>query len=155
MAALLSLIPIKDWIYLLVIAAILVGGAYEYEHLQAVGAARQHAADIAADTKLANAVKAQVAADNADYQARLQTITENQNAALQAAADRSNDLTARLRGYEARRCPVLSGPATAAAPAAAGPSSVDDAVAGLVSAAAHDNAIIEAERAERDALTGK
>jgi hypothetical protein len=54
----LALIPVKDWIYLGVIAAILIGGTYLHHKLIAEGIAKQRAADtIASDAILADTAK--------------------------------------------------------------------------------------------------
>lgn len=151
MGALLGLVPLKDWIYLGLIAAILAGGAYEYHHIQALQAAK----DAAADAKVAVAAEVQKAADTAAYTAATKTIQETLNAQLTQANATAGDLTRRLRDFEARRCAVLPGPAPAPAAGAGTPSSVEGALGRLIGAAEHDVAVINAERSERDALTGK
>jgi hypothetical protein len=154
MLALLALIPLRDKLYAALILALVLAGAWEYRHIEAVQAAK----DAAADAKVAAAAAAAVQKSASDYAAQLKVIEDANAQTLAAAAATADSLTARLRVYEARRCPVLQGPAASpagGAPVASGPDPVADAVAGLIRAAEHDLVVINAERAEREALTGK
>jgi len=157
MGALFALIPFRDKLWAAGVIALVAFGWYEYVHLQHVGAAKQLAAEQAASKKVLAAANQNIM-DLADlYQKQITAIQEQQNVQLKAAADSSADLAARLRVALAAggKCPVLQGAPAAAPSEATGAGSIADAVAGLAAAAAHDNAIIQAERAERDALTGK
>ncbi len=155
MFALLSGLGIKDIFYGALIAVAVSWGGWTYHKYEA---AVTYARDAKAETAQ---VQAKAAADakakDDDYAAKLAATKVTQDVQLQAAAAQSADLAQRLRNYTARRCPgpVLPGAAPAAAGGAAGASSVDEAIAGVIAAAGHDNAVITAERAERDALTGK
>jgi hypothetical protein len=155
MLALLALIPNKDKLYIALVLALVSFGAYEYFHLQAEGARRQAAADAAADAKVAQVAIAQKAKDDADYAARAQQLQESYNADIARANAASDDLTRRLRIYEARRCPVLPSAPAAPTAGAAAPDSVGEAIEALIRAAEHDLVVLGAERAERDSLTGK
>ena len=155
MSALLSALGLKDAIYgVLIVAALAWGGWTWHKYESAVA----YAATVKTESSQAKAAAAKQVADlTAQHTAAVAAIQEKQNADLQAAAAQSAGLAQRLRQYAATRCTdtVLPGAPAPASIAAASPSSIVDAVAGLVSAAAHDNAVIAAERAERDALTGK
>jgi hypothetical protein len=166
MLALLALIPTKDKIYAALIALLLVAGAYEYYHLQSVGASKELTLVRAGEAKATAAAKAQADTDTADYNAKLKASQESENAALQTAAAESASLTSKLQYYQAHRysCPVLPGAASPGEAAVAGSDSigqaqqgsvVDQDIAALIAAAAHDNAVINAERSERDSLVGK
>jgi len=155
MGALLATFGLKDCIYGVLIAAALAWGGWAYHKYET---AVTYAADARRETiQVQLNAAAQIAADNADYTAKLKDSQDALNVQITAGIAQSNALSARLREYEANRCPnaVLPGAAPAAASAAASPSSVDRAVNGLISAAIHDNAVCTAERIERDALTGK
>ena len=157
MMALFALIPLRDKLWAAGVIALVAFGWYEYEHLQHVGAAKQLAAEQAASAKVQAEAAKTIANQQADYDAKLKATQEAQNVALQEAANESAGLAARLRVALTARCPssVLQGAAPAAPGGVAGAGSIADAVAGLAAAAAHDNAICEGERAERDSLTGK
>jgi hypothetical protein len=155
MGALLATFGLKDCIYGALIAAALAWGGWTYHKYEA---ALSFAADVKAES--AEALKEasnQIIDQNADYTAKLKASQDSLNVQITAGIAQSNALSARLREYEANRCPNAVLPSATAAPAgaAAGPSSVDSAVNGLISAAIHDNAVCTEERAERDALTGK
>lgn len=158
MSALLALIPGKDLFYGAVIVALLAAGGYEVHHLKAEGAAAEVKVVQAASAKAQAAAAKQIADLNSQHAASIAAIQEKQSADLKVAAAQSADLASRLRNYQANRgCPhpVLGGAAATPAPGAAGSSSVDEALAGVIAAAAHDHAIVVAERTERDGLTGK
>lgn len=151
----LALIPIKDWIYGAIILAV---GLFAWHTYSKYETAVKYAENVKAATVQVEAnVKKAIDDLNTTHAAVLAAIQEKQNADLQTAAAQSADLAQRLRNYQATRCPsaVLGSAAPAAPSGAASTGSVDDAVAGVIAAAAHDNAVIAAERAERDSLTGK
>lgn len=166
MTALLALIPGKDWLYCGAIAALLVGFGVYTHHERSLGAAAEVKVVQQASAKVQAAAAKQIATLNAQHAASVAAIQETQSAQLKAAAADSATLAGRLRNYEARnRCPnpVLGSPASPDPSAYTGPgsagstaqSSVDAALAALIAAAEHDNAVLVAERAERDSLTGK
>lgn len=160
MLALLSLIPTKDFIYGSAIVALLaIFGAYTL-HERRLGAAHEAAAVATASAKTQAAADAKIKALEDEYTAQLDIIVEKQSADIQAAADNSASLAARLRYYEANHCThtvLPSAPASAPSGAAgpSGASGVEAAIEQLIAASEHDNAVIVAERAERDSLTGK
>jgi hypothetical protein len=155
MLALLSGLGIKDIFYGVLITVAISWGGWTYHKYEA---AVTYARNAQTETAIVQAdAKAALAAKDADYAAKLAATKVTHDAQLKAAAAQSADLAQRLRNYQAGRCTrdVLPGAASSASGAAAGTSSVDEAIAGVIAAAAHDNAVIEAERAERDSLTGK
>jgi hypothetical protein len=153
--ALLSGLGIKDIFYGVLITAALSWGGWTYHKYESAVA---YATSVRAES---SAVIAEMAKQNdayrTDYAAKLAASKVTQDAQIKAAAAQSADLAQRLRDYQARRCPnpVLPGTTSTPAGGTSGTNSVDEAVAGIIAAAAHDNAVIQAERAERDALTGK
>jgi hypothetical protein len=155
MGAILSALGVKDIVYGVLISFALAWGGWTWHKYESAVA---YAKDAKAET---TAVKAQAAtalkAKDDDYAAKLKTTQVTQDANLKAAAAQSADLAGRLRQYQANRCPsaVLPSAAPAAASGSASPGSVESALEQLAAAAAHDNAVITAERAERDSLTGK
>jgi hypothetical protein len=149
------LLPSRDIFYgALTLAALVVGWHYYHKYEEAV----QYAAELreaSVDAALnANEI---IKSDQADYDAKLKAAQEAANAQINIAMAHANDLTSRLRKYEANRnrCSVLQGAAPAPAGGTDGSGGVEGAVADLIAAAVHDNAVCTAERAERDALTGK
>lgn len=161
MSALLTLIPIKDWLYIGAFVLLGAGVAYERHHLLAEGAAHERATVQAASVKAAEAAAKQVATLNSQHIAAIAAIQEKQSVQLKAAAADSATLSQRLRNYQASHScpgPVLGGAASPDPSAYTGPgrvSGVEAAIEQLIAAAEHDNAVIVAERAERDSLTGK
>lgn len=154
-SALLAAFGLKDLVYGALIAAALAWGGWTYHKYEA---AVTYAADARAETaSVLKAAQQTIQDDQTDYASKLKTIEASYASSLTVANAQSADLVSRLRLYQAARCPsaVLQGAPAAPASAAAGPSSVINAVAGLISAAIKDNATCVAERAERDALTGK
>jgi hypothetical protein len=153
--ALLSGLGIKDIFYGVLITAALSWGGWTYHKYES---AVKYAANAKAETAQVQAkAAADIKAKDDDYAAQLAASKVTQDAQIKAAAAQSADLAQRLRDYQARRCPnpVLPGTASASAGGTPSASSVDEAVAGIIAAAAHDHAVIVSERAERDALTGK
>ena len=161
MTALLSLIPLKDWLYGGLIVALLIGFGWYTHRERSIGAANEVKVVQAASAKVQAAAAKQIATINAQHAATVAAIKVVQNAQLQIAAIDSAVLTQRLRNYEANRScprPVLAGSPAAPTGSASSPgsdSSVESAVEQVIAAAEHDNAVIDAERAERDSLTGK
>jgi len=157
MLALLNLIPLKDWLYVGAIVALLTAFGCYTVHERRIGAAHEVAAVQAASEK--TKAEAQETIDRLDkeYGIALATIQEKQDEQLKAAATNADDLTRRLRNYQATHgsCPVLPSPAAPASGEAPAAGSVESAIEQLISAAEHDLAVINAERAERDLLTGK
>jgi hypothetical protein len=155
MLALLSGLGIKDIFYgVLIMVAISWGGWTYHKYESAV----TYAANAKAQTVEAIATAQRAIDDlNKQHAATVAAIQVTQDAQLKTAAAQSADLAQRLRQYQAARCPsaVLGSTAPAAPSGAAGAGSVDEAVQGIIAAAAHDHAVITAERAERDSLTGK
>jgi len=153
----LSLIPIKDWIYLGAIVALLSVFGWYTVHERHIGAQHELEAVQKASAKTQAEAQAQIDELDKSYTATLAAVQEKQDEQLKTAAATAADLSSRLRNYEAhnRACPVLPGTAAPAASGVAAPDSVTEAVAGVIAAAEHDLAVIDAERQERDALTGK
>jgi hypothetical protein len=155
MLALLSGLGIKDIFYGVLITVALSWGGWTYHKYES---AVQYAANAKAETAQVEAkAAAEAKAKDDDYAAKLAANKVTTDVQIKAAAAQSADLAQRLRNYQAHRCPVavLPGAAPSAPGAAAGAGSVDEAIAGVIAAAAHDNAVITSERAERDSLTGK
>lgn len=155
MLALLEGLGIKDIFYGVLITVALTWGGVTYHRYEA---AVTYAKDAKAETAQVTAkAAADIKSKDDDYAATLAANKVTQDAQLKTAAAQSADLAQRLRNYQTNRgtCPVLGSTASAAPSRAAGASSVDEAVAGVIAAAAHDNAVITAERAERDSLNGK
>lgn len=166
MSALLALIPGKDLAYGAAIIALLIGFGVFVHHERSLGAAAEVKVVQEASAKVQAAAAKQIAELNTQHAATVAAIQETQSVQLKAAAADSATLSQRLRNYEARnRCPnpVLGSPASPDPSAYTGPGSagstaqspVDAALAALIAAAEHDNAVLVAERAERDSLTGK
>jgi hypothetical protein len=153
--AMLSALGIKDIVYGVLIAAALAYGGWTYHKYESAVA---YAATAKAETaQVQKAAALAIQNSQNDYAAKLAATQETQNAQLKAAAASSATLAARLRQYQANRCPnpVLGSAAAAASGGVADTGSVESALEQLAAAAAHDNAVIVAERAERDSLTGK
>lgn len=161
MGALLALIPGKDWLYGGIIVALLVGFGWYTHRERSIGAANEVKVVQAASAKVQAAAAKQIADLNTQHAATVAAIQETQSVQLKAAAADSATLAGRLRNYEANRScprPVLAGSPAAPTGSASSPgsnSSVESAVEQVIAAAEHDNAVIDAERAERDSLTGK
>jgi hypothetical protein len=155
MMALLSGLGIKDIFYGVLVSIALTWGGWTYHKYES---AVTYAANAKAETAAA-LVYAQRAIDdlNKQHAAEVASIQVNLNADLNLANAKSSVLADKLRQYQATRCPsaVLGSAAPAPAGGAAGTGSVEQALEGVVAAAAHDHAVISAERRERDSLTGK
>jgi hypothetical protein len=154
MLALLSGLGIKDIFYGVLITVAISWGGWTYHKYEA---AVTYARDAKAETAQ---VQANIDTINARHAANLAAIQERYHASLQAAQSTSASLAGKLRNYTAHSCPgsVLPSagtPASGAPAGAGGAGSVEQSLEQLISAAAHDNAVIAAERAERDSLTGK
>jgi hypothetical protein len=155
MMALLGGLGIKDIFYGVLVTIALTWGGWTYHKYEA---AVTYAANAKAATVQVEAnVRKAIDDINTTHAAVLAELQVTQNAQLKTAAAQSADLAQRLRNYTAHRCPspVLGGASPAAASGTAGPSSVDEATASVIAAAAHDNAVTMAERGERDSLIGK
>jgi hypothetical protein len=142
----LSLIPIKDWIYVGIIAALLAGFAVFVHHERALGAQRIEAADAAATAKTLKAADARIVALNEDYKSKLQETQNVYTTQLVSSAARADLLASSLRNYQNHRCgsPVLQ--------SASAPGGSDGAGTGNSSDAAAE---LTALQAERNSLTGK
>lgn len=164
MPAILSLIPVRDWFYGAIAAGALVLGWHYYDkYNDAVKYQQTVQAESAAALA---AAKKQIADDTIDYNTALLAEERQHANDLLAATEQHNDDVARLLAASAARTPkpVLhsSGPAgKGAAPGARGPAVLsglpEQAVVcqRLSDALKHDDDVTTAERAERDALTGK
>jgi hypothetical protein len=155
MGALLALVPFRDWLYA---AAIISLGLFAWHTYHKYEVAVAYAATVKTESAATEAkARAAIAAADDYYATTLKTIQETANVNIKVAQDQSTALAGRLRQYAADHCgnTVLGSSASATPTGAPGASSVDEAVSGVISAAAHDNAIVLAERAERDSLTGK
>jgi hypothetical protein len=155
MGALLALVPFRDWLYAVIIAAV---GLFAWHTYHKYEVAVAYAATAKTESAATEA-KARAAIQAADdyYATTLKTIQETANANIKVAQDQSTALAGRLRQYAAAHCvnKVLGGSTAPAAGGAPSAGSVESAIEQLAAAAAHDNAVVEAERAERDSLTGK
>ena len=165
--ALLGLIPVKDWIYGLLIAGLIAFGVYEVHHLKAEGAAKEVAALQVSSDKLQAAAAKQVAATAASYSATLSTVTENLDAQVKAAATQHTADALRLQNFDAyrRSHPQVGSPGggpSAQSPGtsvAAGTSdyltSLGQVALSFAGANADAASALSACMADRDALTGK
>jgi hypothetical protein len=158
MLALLSGLGIKDIFYGLLITVALSWGGWTYHKYET---AVTYARDAKAETaQVQAAAQANIDTITARHAANLAAIQERYHASLQAAQSTSATLAGKLRNYTSHSCPgsVLPSagtPASGTTAGAGGAGSVEQSLEQLISAAAHDNAVIAAERAERDSLTGK
>ena len=143
MFALFALLPGKDWLYLTAIVALLCGFGW-YTHKERVYGAAHELAMVqgsAAQLETANASKlSKLAAADA---ANLATIEASHAQALAASNASTAALAVRLRNAESavrRGAAVPGNPAAASRPdgAPAVPSGLDEAVAGVVTAAGAD-----------------
>ncbi len=159
-------IPIKDWIYIAIIVILGIGFWSWSVHERKVGAAHETAAVLKASDKTKAAADKLLAAQDADYKAKLKASQEKRDADVNAAAAHAADLGDRLRYYETHHGTdtVLPGTAAPGTPAAACAGSDSDVVVpratfeallAVEAAAEHDHAILLSERAERDSLTGE
>ena len=166
--ALLKLVPLKDWLYCGAIAALLIGFGVFVHHERSVGAANELHSVQTASARVQAAADKKIADLTAQHAATVAAIQETQSVQLKAAAADSATLAGRLRDYEAgHSCPgpVLAGASAAPASSAAGaggnsqtqggPGAVESDLEALIAAAEHDTAVVNAERSERDSLTGK
>ena len=168
MSVLFGLLPVKDWCYIGAIVALLIGFGVFVHHERSVGAANELHSVQTASAKVQAAADKKIADLTAQHAATVVAIQVKQNAQLKAASTDSADLSRRLRDYEAgHSCPgpVLAGASAAPASSAAGaggnsqaqsgPGAVESDLEALIAAAEHDTAVVNAERSERDSLTGK
>lgn len=167
MPALLALIPLKDWLWAALVAALIAGVIYERNHLIAEGAAHEIAALQASSAKLQAAAEARVQQLAADYAATVVAHQETFDAQTQVANAQLSDAAKRVSDYDAyrRSHQTVGGPASAAAIAGSGksgPSGVDDQFASLeqvalqlASSTAHSVIALNMCMVDRDSLTGK
>lgn len=163
----LSLIPIKDWIYLGAILALLAGFGVFVHHERTVGAAHEIAALQQSSQKLQAAADAKVAQLTAQHTADItanKVVYETQLTAL--SSQRASDAQ-RLREYDAYRRARPSVPDTANGPGAATviPGSavgsvqrderLEQVALDLANAAGDAAAALKSCMAERDTLAGK
>jgi hypothetical protein len=157
---LLSLIPIRDWLYMAIIIGLIAGFAVFVHHERALGAQKIVAADKAATAReiaVAEANNAQLASR---YEAKLQGTQSDYEAQLAAGHSTADALAASLSNYVARhRCasPVPAHPAGARGPngppaVAGSDSSITEATRRAVEAAAADAAELKALQSERASL---
>jgi len=159
----LGLIPIKDWAYLGIILALVIGFGVFVHHERVIGEQKIEAADKAATAREVAAAASRNAAIAADYQTKLKDTENAYQATLATAVDRADELTISLRQYAARnRClhALPAGPAAPSkpdgpAPVAGSDAGVAAATQRLLDAAAADAAELSALQAERKSLTGK
>jgi|HubBroStandDraft_6_1064221.scaffolds.fasta_scaffold736634_2 hypothetical protein len=149
MLALLALIPVKDYLWAALVVGLVGFGLYERAHLIDEGEAHEQA-QVTNVTKAAfaerNATLAKQAAIDA---ANLKTIEDSYANSLHLANATTDALNARLRNYEdaSRRSVAVPGDsATPAGPDVPGSESdsVDEAIAGVISAAGVDGTKIAA-----------
>ncbi len=167
MPGLLSLIPLKDWVYGALIAALLAFGVYEVNHLKAEGAAHEVAVLQASSAKLTADAQKQVVATATAYAKSLTKVKGDLDEQVKTAAVQHDSDAQRLRDYDAyrRQHAALGSAGGGSGSQSAGASSaisVDDVLAGmeqaglsLASANRLAAAALTACAAERESLTGK
>lgn len=167
MPALLKLVPLKDWVYLSLILALLGGfGAYTI-HERHLGAAHEITVLKKSSDELQAKAAAHVIQVAKAYSTASTANEEKLNAQLKAASDQHDSDAQRLREYDAYR---RSHPAVASAPnaggvvAAGGSSASSDeheleslelVALGLATAGREVSAALTACVADRNSLTGK
>ncbi|HXI67301.1 MAG TPA: hypothetical protein VNH41_05135 [Steroidobacteraceae bacterium] len=153
----LALIPARVWAELGGAIALLLLFAGYTVHERRLGAQHELQAVMDASANTEAKARASIDAIAKQYQTALQQTQESYNAQIAQGNAVADDLTQRLRHYQATHgsCPVLPSPAAPASGAAPTTGSVESAIEQLIHAAEHDLAVINAERAERDLLTGK
>jgi flagellar biosynthesis component FlhA len=145
MFALFALIPAKDWLYCIAIAALLCGAGW-YTHKERVyGEAHELAALQKSSAELTNANASKLAKQAAADAANLDAIEKSHAQALTASNAATAALAQRLRNYEsaARRSAAVSrgaAPASGSNVAAGQSDGVDQAVSGIIVAAGSDAA---------------
>lgn len=160
-----ALVPVRDWLYLAVILALIGFGVYERNHLIDEGQRHEVTALKESSAKLIAQAQKDIAARDADYAAKVQALEkryaqEHQNDDAQRASDAE-----RLREYDAyrRAHPTVGSAACGPCSRPSGSVSVDpdgerfDRLASLaVELAAADSAArtaLTACMSERDSLT--
>src|ERR1700675_4685145 len=165
MGAILSLIPIKDWIYGAIIAGLIAFGFYEVHHLKAEGAAHEVAALKESSDKLIAQETAHVALVAKTYAAQAAKTTETLDEQTQATAAAQSDAAQRLRNYDAYRrshpdVARTGQPATDAAVSGAGEvvqrfSRMEQVALQLIGAAANSRDALTSFMTDRVVMTGK
>jgi hypothetical protein len=167
MPALLALVPIKDWVYLSLILA-LIGGFVSYTiHERHLGAAHE----VAALKKSSNTLQAAAVKHNAEiakaYAASSSKIVGDLNAQLKTASDQHDSDAQRLREYDTYRSahPAVGSAGSAVGVVAAGNessngldqrlASLEQVALGLATADREVSDSLTACIAERNSLTGK
>lgn len=145
---LLSLIPLKDWLWATLVASLLIGGSIAWHehnvHEQQLGAQRIDAAVKANTATLEAKNQKDLAKQASDDAAKLKLVEDGYAKKLDDSNKLTSDLNSRLRKLTA-----LSGSGKAAVPgnsqAGSGsndtggiPSGVESAIEGVVTAAGHD-----------------
>jgi hypothetical protein len=167
MLALLKLVPLKDWIYLSLIVALL-GGFVSYTiHERDIGKAHELAVLKKSSDELQAKAAAHVAQVAKAYSTASISNLETLNAQLKTASDQHDSDAQRLREYDAYR---RAHPAVASAQTGSGTggqggsganqddgqlSSLEQVALGLATAGREVNAALGACMADRNALTGK
>ena len=167
MGSILSLIPLKDWIYGAIIVALITFYNVHVHNLETQAAAHEVAALKISSDKLQQAAAKQVTQTAADYAASLSTIKGNLDEQVKVAATQHDSDAQRLRDYDAyrRQHPALGSTAGGPGSPASGAGStisVDDVLGSmeqaglsLATAVRLDSSALAACMADRDALTGK
>jgi hypothetical protein len=167
MSALLALIPLKDWIYLSLIAALLGGFAAYTIHERNLGAAHEVATLKKSSDELQAKAAAHVAQVAKAYSTASTVNLENLNAQLKAASDQHDSDAQRLREYDAyrRAHPAVASAQTGSGIGVSGGSgtseddgrfaSLEQVALQLATAGREVNSSLSACMADRDALTGK
>lgn len=164
MGALLALVPARDWLYG-GIAAVAAFIAWDLHHKYEVAINYQKTVQAESAQTLAAAQKT-ITTNDTDYKAKLAAEKLAHANDTLAALQQHNADVARLRAATAAHAanPLLGSAASASPGSPAGTGSAaslsglpEQAVVcqGLSDALAHDDALLIAERTERDALTGK
>lgn len=161
MLALLKLIPLKDFVYLGVILAILGAALYERNHLINEGEAKEVVAVTKAGQKAEAAAETTIKTLTDQHATAVATIEDNYEGMLKDADAQHTADTDRLRNFDAYRKthPVLaSAPGSATSTADAGADRferLESVSAELADALRRDDDALTTCYAERDSLTGK
>lgn len=157
----LGLLPIKDWIYLGVLAGLLIAFGVYTHHERAIGAQHELTVVTAASNKAKAEAQKTIDAINSKHEADIAAIESSYANSLKAAATQHDSDLKRLRDYEARNRspnPVLGGSSSPSTSADAGASGIDpmgQAALALADALRQDDSALTECWRERDSLTGK
>jgi len=166
-SALLALVPIKDWVYVGVIVALLTAFGIYTVHERHEGEAHEIAALKKSSDALQAKEAAHVIAVAKAYADSANANEEKLNAQLQAAADQHNSDADRLREYDAyrRTHKDVGSPQTGSGTDGAGNqstsgyedqlASLEQVALGLATAGREMNAALTACMADRNSLVGK